>query len=534
MKILRLAALAVACLAPAAVEAKPALIVAISVDQFSGHLFRDYRPHFTGGLKRLSEGVVFAQGYQAHGGTETCPGHATILTGAQPARSGIIANDWTDFNAPRADKTVYCAEDERAPGSTSSAFTVSPYHLLVPALGDRMKAANPRSRVVAVAGKDRSAVLMGGHAPDQRWWWRKDRFVTHEGKVPAPVAAEVNASIAHAIVQARPAMTPPPLCAPRNRAIDIGANKTVGTYRFDRAAGDAAAFSRSPELDAATLAMAAALTEQLQLGRGEATDLLAISLSATDYVGHRYGTEGVEMCLQLTTLDADLGAFLAVLDKTGIDYAVTLTADHGGMDLPERARLQGVADAARIDPAVKPDAVGKAVAAEMGLAESVFAGDWYLVPSVPAARRAEALAIAERMLRAHPQVAKVYTAAEVAAHPLPSAPAEGWSILDRQRASYFPGRSGDLMVTLKEHITPIANPVTGSVATHGSAWDHDRGVPILFWWKGIAAEDRADSAMTVDILPTLASLIGLAVPAAEIDGHCLDIVAGPESNCASR
>jgi arylsulfatase A-like enzyme len=87
------------------------------------------------------------------------------------------------------------------------------------------------------------------------------------------------------------------------------------------------------------------------------------------------------------------------------------------------------------------------------------------------------------------------------------------------------------MVTLKEHITPIADPVSGSVATHGSAWDHDRNVPILFWWKGIAPENRADSAKTVDIMPTLASLIGLPVPAAEIDGHCLDVVAGPESNC---
>src|SRR5690606_32800838 len=155
--------------------------------------------------------------------------------------------------------------------------------------------------------------------------------------------------------------------------------------------------------DAATLAMAAALAEEMKLGRGEATDLLAVSLSATDYVGHRYGTEGVEMCLQLTTLDADLGAFLAVLDKTGVDYVVTLTADHGGMDLPERARLQGVPDAARIDPALKPNAMGKRVAAEMGLADSVFASDWYLTPSVPAARRAEALAIAERILRASPQ-----------------------------------------------------------------------------------------------------------------------------------
>ena len=136
-KLLALLVTLIASAAPAAAApARPKLIVAISVDQLSADLFERYRAHFTGGLKRLAGGVAYANGYQAHGTTETCPGHAAILTGAHPARSGIIANHWMDFAAPRADKDIYCAEDERlsAPGAPH----ISAVHLRVPTLGERM------------------------------------------------------------------------------------------------------------------------------------------------------------------------------------------------------------------------------------------------------------------------------------------------------------------------------------------------------------------------------------------------------------
>ncbi|MEQ1687501.1 MAG: alkaline phosphatase family protein, partial [Sphingopyxis sp.] len=97
--------------AEAARPAPPRLIIAISVDQFSADLFTEYRGLFTGGLARLAGGVVFPQGYQAHGATETCPGHSTILTGSLPARTGIIANNWYDLSLAREDRRVYCSED---------------------------------------------------------------------------------------------------------------------------------------------------------------------------------------------------------------------------------------------------------------------------------------------------------------------------------------------------------------------------------------------------------------------------------------
>ena len=174
---------------------RPKLIVAIAVDQFSADLFNEYRARATGGLKRLAQGVVFARGHQSHAATETCPGHSTILTGARPARTGIIANDWQNPRAPRADADgkpsydVYCAEDETLPGSNSGNYTVSPRHLKVPTLGDRMKISMPGTRVVAVSGKDRAAVMMGGHNADLEIWWDGKVFTTYKANIAALPAA---------------------------------------------------------------------------------------------------------------------------------------------------------------------------------------------------------------------------------------------------------------------------------------------------------------------------------------------------------
>ena len=110
----------------------PKLIVAISVDQFSADLFAQYRQHFTGGFARLLGGAVFPSAFQSHAATETCPGHSTLLTGARPNRTGVIANSWYAPEIARADKRIYCAEDESDPASTSSNPVVSAVHLRVP------------------------------------------------------------------------------------------------------------------------------------------------------------------------------------------------------------------------------------------------------------------------------------------------------------------------------------------------------------------------------------------------------------------
>ncbi|HEX8443899.1 MAG TPA: alkaline phosphatase family protein [Allosphingosinicella sp.] len=525
--------------APASAQpapAKPKLVVVISVDQLSSDLFAQYRQHFTGGLRRLSDGVVFPSGYQAHAATETCPGHSTILTGSRPSRTGVIANNWFNLGLPREDKQVYCAEDPRVPGSTSSNYTVSSYHLKVPALGDLMKRADPGARVAAVAGKDRAAVMMGGHGPDHLYWWSGKAFT---GAARAPQAASLaatNRAVETALSRPRQPLSLPPVCQARSRAVPVQGGQAVGAGRFARDAGDSRAFRASPELDGASLAFAGALRSELRLGEGRSTDLLIVGVSATDYVGHTFGTQGAEMCLQLLSLDRDLGDFFALLDRTGIDYLVALTSDHGGLDLPERQGQSAAPGALRVDPALAATTMGKAIGARLGLGGPVLFGDgafgdMYIDRALPPAQRARVLAEALRSYRTHPQVAAAFSAAELSRAPSPSGPPDAWSLLDRARASFDPERSGDLVVMLKPMVTPIADASRGYVATHGSPWDYDRRVPILFWRRGLTPYEQPLPVETVDIMPTLASILGVPIAAGSIDGRCLDLIEGPATSC---
>jgi predicted AlkP superfamily pyrophosphatase or phosphodiesterase len=541
-----LAALPVSLLAQT--SPPPKLLVVISVDQFSADLFAEYRAHFTGGLKRLSDGVVFPSGYQSHAATETCPGHSTILTGSHPARTGVIANSWIDQSiTSRKDTGVYCAEDvSKGASSSSRDYVPSPVHLLVPTLGDRMKAVTPASRVVAVAGKDRAAIMMGGHKTDQIWFLNPRDYAkfeplsTQTGTVPAAVT-KANAEIDAALKQPMAPYSLSPFCKTRARAVAITPTKSVGTGEFARAAGDKKLFRASPESDAATLDLAGDLVAEMKLGKGSATDLIVVGVSATDVVGHAYGTEGSEMCLQLEALDQRMGQFFARLDKGKIDYAVVLTADHGGHDTVERNDANGIPEAARIAETLSARAVGTTIASELGLSKPALvgaepAGDVWLDASMPADKKQLALSRAKALFLADPQVAAVFTAAEIEAATTASGPPETWTLIQRAKSSYYRGRSGDMIVMLKPRVTPIPLSVAAGnyVATHGSPWDYDRRVPMLFWRKGMAPFEQPNSVETVDILPTLAGLIGLPIAKGEIDGRCLDLIAGPGSSCPAN
>ncbi|WP_282949255.1 MULTISPECIES: alkaline phosphatase family protein [unclassified Sphingopyxis] len=516
----------------------PKLVVVIAVDQFSADLFAEYRSHFTGGLARLASGVVFPAGYQSHAATETCPGHSTILTGNHPAHTGIIANNYFDLSVSRDDKRVYCAEDETVAGTTSGSGKYAPSvnHLLVPTLGDLMKAANPKAQVVSVAGKDRAAIMMGGHKADELMWLVPTGLTGYRGTTLSPTAQQAGTAIAAAIAQPRPAATLPADCASHDIAIPLDKGGSVGTGRFQRDGGDFRRFMASPEADGAVLAAGAALRAARKLGEGDTTDLLILGLSATDYVGHSTGTEGSEMCMQMLALDRELGDFFARLDATGIDYVVALTADHGGHDLPERNRQNAWPAAERVDKALDPDAMGKAVAEKLGLPQPLLYsdgpfGDMYLSKALTPPQRKAAMTELLARYRAHPQVEAVVTGEELAKYPISKRSADVWTLMDKLRASYNVQRSGDFLVVLKPRVTPIPESGMGYVATHGSVWDYDRRVPILFWRKGLTGFEQPNAVMTVDILPTLASVIGVPLDAGKIDGRCLDLLSGPESSC---
>ncbi len=527
--------------AAAPVAAKPTLIVAIAVDQFSTDLFNEYRPYYTRGLKRMTQGVVFPRGHQGHAATETCPGHSTILTGSRPARTGIVANDWQDPQLERKNKDgkptfeIYCAEKPGAPGSNAAEQVASSAFLRVPTLGDRLKATDPRSRTFAVSGKDRAAIMMGGHKADATIWWNGKTFGTYAGKKVALGALNgINVRAAAAVAKpVKPLL--PRQCQGHSRAVPIAKDASVGTLQ-PRKPGDAGRWRATPQFDAMTMDIALAGLNEWKLGQGASTDVLAISLSATDYVGHAFGTGGAETCGQIMALDATLGRLFAALDKSKVRYVAVLTADHGGHDLPERNRVQGLPAAQRVELKLSASAMGKVVGAQFGLTDSALIGrasfgDMYLAASVPQRRRAAVRAAAVSAYRAHPQVEAVFTRDQLIAAPSPAGPVDEWSLIERAKASFDPDRSGDFLVLLKEYVTPIPDPNNGYVATHGSPWGYDRRVPIIFLWKGARGFEQPNAVETADILPTLASFVALKVPSIEIDGRCLDLIAGAESNC---
>jgi predicted AlkP superfamily pyrophosphatase or phosphodiesterase len=542
MKALLSIAAALALSSPAVAEVQPPkLVVAIAVDQFSADLFNEYRGSFTGGLRRLQQGVVFTNGFQSHAATETCPGHATILTGGRPYRTGVIANNWVDYAAPRDDKQVYCAEDESVKGSTHENYTPSVAHLKMPTLGDRLKAANRATRVVAVAGKDRAAIMMGGKATDQIWFWNAGKFDTLAGRRKDASAHRINGDLAKAIAAGLPAPPLPDLCRGRVAPVPVSKDKSIGNPLAALAPGAAKGMRVRPELDRATVDLANALTDELKLGRGKATDLLAISLSVTDYVGHTYGTEGPEMCAQMLALDETLDVLLTHVEAIGVPYVVVLTADHGGHDAAERNQARGIAD----DQRFTAENGIKALNAALGYGEKpvfraddpgsdTIAGDLYLDPSVQGEARAAIIARAKQWLSERPVFAAVFTRDELLATPPSQLPPDSWTLAERAAASVDAQRSGDIVALLKPRISPISNPGGSSVATHGSPWDYDRRVPILFWRPGMAGFEQPNSIETVDIMPTLAALIGLPVPASEIDGKCRDLDAGPGSTCPAH
>ena len=516
----------------------PTLLVTIVVDQFSADLFAEYRSTYEHGLARLAQGVVYPRGYQGHASTETCPGHSTILTGARPAKTGIVANDWQDPARPRRSGNattynVYCVERAGEANSVVAGAQVSPVNLRVPTLGDRLKQRSPTSRVVSIAGKDRAAVLLGGFNADLTLWWSPEGFVTYADKkerVPAAIVSAINPKVRASIAAGVPAKTPQE-CASRSRPLALTPQVTIGAPQ-PLAPGSARRWRASSAMDELTVAAALQAARDLELGRRDVVDILAISLSANDYVGHYFGTEGVEMCAQQVALDRTIGHLLNELDKLHVSYVVALTADHGGVDVTERNRQRGVTEAQRIDPALLPDRVSAALAEKFGMSGPVvlgadeFTNDVWLSALLPAQRRAEIRDAAARIYRSHPQVEVVFTKNELIAAAPPSGSVDEWSLLERAKASFDPERSGDLVVLLKPYVSLYQKPVNVErdyVSSHGSAWSYDRRVPILFWWQDIAHVEQPQAVETVDIVPTLAKIIGLRLPDNELDGRALPL-----------
>jgi predicted AlkP superfamily pyrophosphatase or phosphodiesterase len=521
---------------------KPKLIVAISVDQFSSELYRRYLPSYTGGLKTLSAGVAFPIGYQSHAATETCPGHSTLLTGMHPQHTGIVANSWFDV---KTGSSIYCVQ---APGS-SDPNARGPQNMHATTLGDWVKAAEPGARSYAVSGKDRAAITMAGqHADGVYWWFDGVGFTTSSFAGPSGPAVTGPANLFNKALFARWKATPPPLypaapaaCQAMEKPVHFGQIDLSGHVPPDLAVRSEQNpqflittdfqdnLRASPLFDATVVDFAEKLIADQHLGHGPATDVLAVSLSANDYVGHRYGNGGPEMCVQQAGLDATLGRFVDDLQKLGVPVMVVLTADHGATDAAEREHDVD-AKASRLDGAAFVSKLNKAVMQATGLTYEPIVGDdpqqLYINVGPDETLRTKVRDAAVAWLKQRPEVHGVFTRAEVeAAIVPPHTPPTDLSFAQRFHESYDADRSGDIAVAYAERTSfGVPRGPGDVVAGHGSPWDHDRQVPILFWWPGADAQTRDTPVETVDIAPTLAALAEVKTP--EVDGQCVDLGGG--------
>jgi predicted AlkP superfamily pyrophosphatase or phosphodiesterase len=513
----------------------PKLIVVISVDQFGANLYEQYRGKFTAGLARLSGGIAYPSGYQSHAGTETCPGHSTLLTGDHPNKTGITGNALRDPKDPS--KTVYCLAD----ASVTLAFAgdptpVSPANLMVPTLGEWLKDSSPKSRVVAISSKDRAAITMAGHNPDGVFWMSAGNgFTTYlragEKAVDKlkPVAA-VNAAIAPTWTTLPKWNYVHPDCTARASKWPMGYDEfdSVLPPTLWGVINDPDVIKQdvmvSPIADDLTLSGARGLIKYYNLGKGPATDLLAVSFSATDYVGHRFGTQGPEMCEQMYRLDASIGKLLSDLDALKTSYLVVLSADHGGSDFTERLAARGY-DAKRVEGAATLARVNTALRKRFGLTEDPLVGslEEANVATVFAAQKSQIAAAAADLIVKEPDVAGSFTQEDLLSTTIPRGkPADELTLKERYAESAYAGRSADVVTALMPGDTSAQPRYRGTIAGHGSPWDYDRRVPILFWWRGAPSENRMLPIETVDIAPTLSAVLGLTPPA-NLDGRCLPL-----------
>lgn len=523
----------------ATTPAKPDLVVMVAVDQFGTALFNRWRSRYRGGLARLErEGIVYDSGYQTHGLTETCPGHSTLLTGKTPAHTGIVGNSWYDTATGR---NVYClaAPDYTDARGDPKALKVGPTNLVATTFGDWLKQASPQSRVVAVAGKDRAAITLGGHRADAAFWYVDNfGFTTFVAKGEDAAAKLAPLAALNAAVQRE--YVPPPTWNYRHdecRALEntwrIGNTewKSALPPMIPGKPGEAPRPARALQImDPLTLEAALQLIDHYQLGRRGVTDLLAVSFSATDFVGHGYGTQGPEMCEQMHLLDELVGRLLARIESLGVRPVLVLTADHGGSDIPERLQQQGYAEARRVDGKALLRSVNATLKARLNLADDPLASpdlsQFYAVgaggKALAEPLRSRVIEAALEVLRQRPEVEAAFPLQELLPnHPKGISP-EQMSLRDRFAQNAMAGRSGDILVAYRPGIDVAEPRPTRFIQSHSGPHDLDRRVPIVFWWPGAPAQTRMLPVATTDIAPTLAHIVGIAAPG-DLDGRCLNI-----------
>lgn len=556
---LRPVALAIVCLwlaaAAVAAPAKPRLVVLISIDQFRADYLERFSDLFlpaqdskgVGGFRYLMErGAYHTDAHHDHYPLFTGPGHSIHFTGAPGYKSGIVGNEWYDRETG---SVRYCVQDPKSPlvgaADPDGKRGISPVTLRVSTVGDELKmATGGQAKVWGLALKDRAGVLMAGHLADGVLWfdddtsaWISSRFYFKSGQLPDWVVAWNAAKKIDPFFGKTWNLSVPPaalkrLWTPRNEF--AGPRPGLGTAFPHPITGGLdkpgkafyGAFESTPYANEYVLETAEELIRREKLGQDAIPDILAINLSTNDYIGHSFGPDSPEALDVTVQSDRQLSRFFRFLGKTvpgGLqNVTIVVTADHGVAPMVEEMAEAGFPTALAYQEKALSAAVKGALEAALGPGDWLTAiSEFNIYLNLEALRAkgvepARAEQIAAEALRRQPGIYAAYTRGQILDGRMPAT-----DIGHRVVLGFHPKVSGDVVIVLDPYTVPNYGGGTVSKGTtHGTPYAYDTSVPILLAGAGIKPGRYTQRVSTLDIAPTLSTLLGVLQPSG-CDGHAL-------------
>lgn len=474
--------------------AKPKLVLAIVVDQFRYDYLLRFRNEYTAGLEQLlTKGAVFLNARYDHFPTFTAVGHAAFLTGAYPSVNGIIGNQWYDRYSG---KIISSAENDSVNivGGTEGTGGSSPHNLLVSTVGDEMKiASNGQCKVFGISLKDYSGIMASGRMADAVIWfdYKTGNFVSSTYYVSdlPDWAKTLNAKRLPDRYKGMEWL---------GTKLEAEPGTKLNTALFSTAFG-----SEMME------EIAEAAIKGEQLGQRSQTDLLVLSFSANDYVGHQFGPDSAQVHEMAIATDRLLGKLFAFLDaQVGMaNVTVVLTADHGVDPMPE-VNAERKMPSGRIDFSSICNAIQKALVKKFGRGQWITSTpedsiylNWKLIDSKKLSHEAVERVAAQAALGT-PHVFRVYTREQ-----LLKGFEMGDSIGRRIMHGFSERRGADLYVLLDPYYLSVTKGTS-----HGTPFGYDTHVPLIFMGPGIKAGKHGNSIVINDVAPTLATILDIEIP----------------------
>jgi len=486
----------------------PKLVVAIVIDQFRYDYLTRFRSEYTSGLKRLLEqGAVFTNANYEHVPTVTAVGHSTFLSGATPAMSGIIGNEWWDRESKKHVTSVTPLDDSvRLVGAAGVGS--SPERMLQSTVADELKRSGKGGKAIGVSIKDRSAILPAGRSADAAYWLdsASGNFVSSTYYFPL---AELPAWLTE-WNRSRPADSFKGRDWMGHKAPD-----KIGPGYYNELAS-------TPWGNELIQGLALHALSGEKLGAGANIDLLTVSYSSNDYVGHRYGPDAPEVRDMAVRVDKLIGALLAAAEaQAGAGRVlVVLTADHGVAPVPEE-NIKRKMPGGRLDwtrmRAAAIDALNKKFGAANWLEDPMNAFEpvlYFRADPLPGKSidRADLERVAADSLRSQPHVFRVYTRTQL----LTGSAGGGDRVDVRVRNGFNAARSPDVIL--------IADPywiVSAGGTTHSAPFEYDAHVPLIFLGPQVRAGRYHRNVAINDVAPTLATMLDVETPSGSV-GRVLD------------